>query len=78
MPGFETLITACELVGAALTEGNIVIFESTVFPGATEDVCVPILEAVSGLEFNRSFFCGYSPERINPGDKAHRLTNIIK
>ena len=77
-PDLKPLITACELVGAALTEGNIVIFESTVFPGATEDVCVPILEAVSGLEFNKDFFCGYSPERINPGDKAHRLTNIIK
>jgi UDP-N-acetyl-D-galactosamine dehydrogenase len=58
--------------------GDVVIYESTVYPGATEEICVPLLEAESGLTFNRDFFAGYSPERINPGDKAHRITNILK
>jgi UDP-N-acetyl-D-galactosamine dehydrogenase len=65
-------------VGWALNPGDIVIFESTVYPGATEEVCVPVLEQHSGLKFNRDFFCGYSPERINPGDKEHRLPTIKK
>ena len=62
----------------ALHVGDTVIYESTVYPGCTEEVCVPILEKASGLRFNEDFFAGYSPERINPGDKAHRVTNILK
>jgi UDP-N-acetyl-D-galactosamine dehydrogenase len=65
-------------VGEILKKGDIVIYESTVYPGCTEEDCVPVLERVSGLKFNEDFFCGYSPERINPGDKEHRLTNIKK
>ncbi|MGH8029120.1 MAG: nucleotide sugar dehydrogenase, partial [Arenimonas sp.] len=65
-------------VGRALQRGGVVVYESTVYPGCTEDVCVPILERESGLRFNVDFFCGYSPERINPGDKLHRLTSILK
>ena len=61
-----------------LSPGNVVVYESTVFPGATEEVCVPELEKASGLAFNRDFFAGYSPERINPGDKTHRLPDIVK
>ena len=66
------------MVGGLIKKGDIVIFESTVFPGATEEVCVPILEDVSGLQFNHHFFCGYSPERINPGDKNRDITSIVK
>jgi UDP-N-acetyl-D-galactosamine dehydrogenase len=77
-PDLTPLIKASETVGKALKLGDIVIYESTVFPGATEEDCVPVLEKFSGLVFNRDFFCGYSPERINPGDKEHRLTNIKK
>ena len=77
-PDLTPLIKASETIGKILKKGNIVIYESTVYPGATEDVCVPILEKFSGLEFNKGFFCGYSPERINPGDKEHRVTNIKK
>lgn len=77
-PDLTPLIRASETVGRALKHGDIVIYESTVYPGATEEDCVPILERVSGLKFNVDFFCGYSPERINPGDKAHRLTTIRK
>ena len=77
-PDLFPLFKATEMVGALLNEGDIVIYESTVYPGATEDECVPILEKVSDLKFNRDFFCGYSPERINPGDKEHRLINIKK
>lgn len=77
-PNLMPLESASKTVGKYLTKGDIVIYESTVFPGATEDVCVPILERTSGLVFNRDFFCGYSPERINPGDKEHRLSQIIK
>jgi UDP-N-acetyl-D-galactosamine dehydrogenase len=77
-PDLTPLLRASETVGKALKKGDIVIYESTVYPGATEEDCVPVLERVSGLTFNVDFFCGYSPERINPGDKAHRLTTIRK
>ena len=77
-PDMSALIRASETVGGVLKVGDIVIFESTVYPGATEEVCVPTLEKASGLRFNEHFFCGYSPERINPGDKEHRLPNIKK
>ena len=77
-PDLTPLLKASETVGKVLKKGDIVIYESTVYPGATEEDCVPILEAHSGLTFNEDFFCGYSPERINPGDKAHRLTTIRK
>ncbi len=77
-PDLSPLKSASETVARFLSKGDIVIYESTVYPGATEEVCVPILEKISGLTFNRDFFCGYSPERINPGDKEHRLTDIVK
>ena len=77
-PDLTPLMRASESVGAVLRQGSLVIYESTVYPGCTEEVCVPILERVSGLRFNRDFFAGYSPERINPGDKEHRLTTIRK
>jgi UDP-N-acetyl-D-glucosamine/UDP-N-acetyl-D-galactosamine dehydrogenase len=77
-PDVSLLIKASQTVGAALRRGGIVIFESTVFPGCTEEVCVPVLERMSGLKFNVDFSCGYSPERINPGDKEHRLPTILK
>ena len=77
-PDLMPLIKASEAVGKILKRDDIVIYESTVFPGATEEVCVPILEKHSGLKLNQNFFCGYSPERINPGDKEHRLPNIKK
>ena len=77
-PDLTPLIRASETVGRALKRGDIVIYESTVYPGATEEDCVPVLERHSGLKFNTDFFCGYSPERINPGDKAHRLPDIKK
>ena len=77
-PVFTPLIKASETVGKILTLNDIVIYESTVFPGATEDICVPILEQHSGLVFNTDFFVGYSPERINPGDKKHTVTKILK
>ena len=77
-PDMTSLVKASETVGKALKEGDIVIYESTVYPGATEEVCVPVLEKSSGLKFNQDFFCGYSPERINPGDKEHRLPSIKK
>jgi UDP-N-acetyl-D-galactosamine dehydrogenase len=77
-PDLTPLLKASETVGRALKKGDIVIYESTVYPGATEEDCVPVLERVSGLVFNIDFFCGYSPERINPGDRAHRLTTIRK
>lgn len=77
-PVFTPLIKASESVGSVLKRGDIVIYESTVYPGATEEVCVPILADVSGLEFNTHFFVGYSPERINPGDKEHTVTKILK
>lgn len=77
-PNFQPLVGASKTVGAVLKKGDIVIYESTVYPGATEEVCVPVLEQFSGLTFNTDFFCGYSPERINPGDKLHRLPSIVK
>ncbi len=77
-PDMIPLVKASETVGKVLKAGDIVIYESTVYPGATEEVCVPVLEKVSGLKFNQDFFCGYSPERINPGDKEHRLPTIKK
>jgi len=77
-PDLRPLEGASTTVGSVLKRGDIVIYESTVYPGATEEVCVPILEKISGLTFNQDFFCGYSPERINPGDKTHRLPSIVK
>ena len=77
-PDLTPLVKASETIGKLLSNGNIVIYESTVYPGATEEVCVPILEQQSGLKFNQDFYCGYSPERINPGDKEHRITTIKK
>ena len=77
-PDLSPLIKASETVGKALKKGDIVIYESTVYPGATEEDCVPILEQQSGLKYNQDFYCGYSPERINPGDKEHRVTTIKK
>ena len=77
-PDLTPLIKASISVGKVLKKDDIIIYESTVFPGATEEICVPILEKNSDLKFNKDFFCGYSPERINPGDKEHRLTNIMK
>lgn len=77
-PDLKPLESASKAVGTVLKKGDIVIYESTVYPGCTEEVCVPVLEKVSGLKFNVDFFCGYSPERINPGDKQHRITTIKK
>ncbi len=77
-PDLTPLEKSSEVVGKILKKGDIVIYESTVYPGATEEICVPILEEQSGLKFNEDFYCGYSPERINPGDKEHRVTTIKK
>ncbi len=77
-PDLTPLVKSSETVGKVLKKGDVVVYESTVYPGCTEEVCVPILERVSGLKFNVDFFAGYSPERINPGDKEHRLTTIRK
>ncbi|MDD4087461.1 MAG: Vi polysaccharide biosynthesis UDP-N-acetylglucosamine C-6 dehydrogenase TviB, partial [Bacteroidales bacterium] len=77
-PDLTPLIKASETVGKVLKKGDIVIYESTVYPGATEEDCVPVLEQFSGLKYNQDFFCGYSPERINPGDKVHTVTKIRK
>ena len=77
-PDLSPLIAASRTVGRVLKPGDLVIYESTVYPGATEEVCVPVLERESGLRFNRDFHCGYSPERINPGDRTHRLPDIRK
>jgi len=77
-PDLTPLIKASETVGKVLKKGDIVIYESTVYPGCTEEDCVPVLQKHSGLIFNRDFYCGYSPERINPGDKEHRVTTIKK
>jgi len=77
-PDLTAVMRASETVGQALSPGDVVVYESTVYPGATEEVCVPILERASGLAFNRDFFVGYSPERINPGDMQHRLPSIVK
>jgi UDP-N-acetyl-D-glucosamine/UDP-N-acetyl-D-galactosamine dehydrogenase len=77
-PDLTPLLKASETIGKVLKKNDIVIYESTVYPGCTEEDCVPILEKTSGLQFNRDFYCGYSPERINPGDKEHTITNILK
>ena len=77
-PDLKALKLASKIVGKNLHTKDIVVCESTVFPGCTEDVCIPILEKFSGLKINKSFYCGYSPERINPEDKKHTLENIIK
>ncbi len=77
-PDLNLLLTASKMVAEVIKKGDIIIYESTVYPGCTEEDCVPILEAFSGLKYNQEFYCGYSPERINPGDKIHTLTKIIK
>ena len=77
-PDLTPLIKASKTIGKVLKKGDIVIYESTVYPGATEEDCVPVLEKFSGLKYNKDFYCGYSPERINPGDKEHRVTTIKK
>ncbi|MEM6736404.1 MAG: nucleotide sugar dehydrogenase [Bacteroidota bacterium] len=77
-PNLQALKEASKMIGGLLKKGDIIVYESTVFPGCTEDECVPILEDSSRLKFNEDFYCGYSPERINPGDRAHRVTNILK
>lgn len=77
-PDLSPLEKSSATIGSVLTEGDVVVYESTVYPGATEEVCIPVLEKVSGLKFNVDFFVGYSPERINPGDKEHRVANIVK
>jgi UDP-N-acetyl-D-glucosamine/UDP-N-acetyl-D-galactosamine dehydrogenase len=77
-PDLNPLIKATEYIGNIIKEGDFIIYESTVYPGVTEDICVPVLEKCSGLKFNKNFYCGYSPERINPGDKNHRLASIVK
>jgi UDP-N-acetyl-D-galactosamine dehydrogenase len=77
-PDLTPLVKASEMLGKVVNKGDIIIYESTVYPGATEETCLPEVERVSGLTFNKDFFAGYSPERINPGDKEHRVTNILK
>ncbi|OEF29520.1 Vi polysaccharide biosynthesis UDP-N-acetylglucosamine C-6 dehydrogenase TviB [Vibrio rumoiensis] len=77
-PDLTPLIKASEALGKVVNKGDVIIYESTVYPGATEEACIPVVEQVSGLKFNQDFFAGYSPERINPGDKEHRVTNILK
>jgi UDP-N-acetyl-D-galactosamine dehydrogenase len=77
-PDLQSLLQASEMIGKIIKKGNLIIYESTVYPGCTEEVCVPILEKFSNLKFNQDFFCGYSPERINPGDKKHTISKIKK
>ncbi|MBD8009236.1 Vi polysaccharide biosynthesis UDP-N-acetylglucosamine C-6 dehydrogenase TviB [Acinetobacter pecorum] len=77
-PDLTPLVKASTSIAQVLKKGDVVVYESTVYPGATEETCIPVLEQVSGLKFNQDFFAGYSPERINPGDKLHRVTNILK
>ena len=77
-PDLTPLIKASEMLGKVVKKGDVIIYESTVYPGATEEACLPVVEQVSGLKFNQDFYAGYSPERINPGDKEHRVTNILK
>lgn len=77
-PDLTPLIKASEMLGKVVSKGDVIIYESTVYPGATEEECLPVVERVSGLTFNTDFYAGYSPERINPGDKEHRVTNILK
>ena len=77
-PDLTSLIKASQAVGSIISQGNVIIYESTVYPGATEEECIPIIEQVSGLRYNKDFFAGYTPERINPGEKHHRVTDILK
>ena len=77
-PDLSMIESATIDIASVLREGDIIIYESTVYPGLTEEICVPLLEKESGLKYNKDFFCGYSPERINPGDKEHKVTNIVK
>ena len=77
-PDLTPLLKSSEALGTVVSKGDVIIYESTVYPGATEEECIPVIEEVSGLKFNHDFFAGYSPERINPGDKEHRVTNILK
>lgn len=77
-PDLTPLVKASQMLGKVISKGDIIVYESTVYPGATEEICIPEVEQVSGLKFNVDFFAGYSPERINPGDKEHRVTNILK
>ena len=77
-PDLSLLKKCCSMIGLLIKKNDLIIFESTVYPGTTEEVCVPILEKKSGLNFNKDFFCGYSPERINPGDKKHRISKVMK
>lgn len=77
-PDLSPLVKASEALGSIVSRGDTIIYESTVYPGATEEECIPVVEKISGLKYNRDFFAGYSPERINPGDKQHRVTNILK
>lgn len=77
-PDLTPLVKASEMLGGVINKGDVIVYESTVYPGATEEDCIPVVERVSGLTFNKDFFAGYSPERINPGDKEHRVTNILK
>ncbi len=77
-PDLTPLVKASEMLGKVVKKGDVIIYESTVYPGATEEVCLPVVEQVSDLKFNQDFYAGYSPERINPGDKEHRVTNILK
>ena len=77
-PDLTPLVKASEMLGKVVNKGDVIIYESTVYPGATEEICIPVVELVSGLTFNKDFYAGYSPERINPGDKEHRVTNILK
>ena len=77
-PDLTPLIESSKTVGTVLSKNDIVIYESTVYPGVTEDICVPVLEKFSGMKFNEDFFCGYSPERVNPGDKEHTVSSIVK
>ena len=77
-PDLKPIVKASEMIGKYLKKNDIVIYESTVFPGCTDEICVPILERESNLKYNIEFFCGYSPERINPGDKNYTLTKVLK
>ncbi|PPR44705.1 MAG: UDP-N-acetyl-D-glucosamine 6-dehydrogenase [Alphaproteobacteria bacterium MarineAlpha5_Bin11] len=77
-PDLKMLLTATKTIGGLLKKGNVVIYESTVYPGATEEECIPVLEKISNLKINKDFYCGYSPERINPGDKKHKLIDVVK
>lgn len=77
-PDLTPLVKASEMLGKVVSKGDIIVYESTVYPGATEEACIPVVERISGLVFNKDFYAGYSPERINPGDKEHRVTNILK